>query len=100
MTGRSSVVFHMLDRIDDLIDQLQGDARDNTLRISERALQGAERDPRLLSGDAGEQLFHHAFVNTQASQIKLGDIPRRSPGGPLSQAWWCLAIHRRPAADH
>ena len=54
---RSSVLVHTLDGINNLVDKLQRDSRDDALRIGECALQRAERNPCLLCGDTREQLL-------------------------------------------
>ena len=53
----SPVVLHMLDGVDDFVDQLKRNPRDNALSICERTLEGAQRDPSFLCRDAREKLF-------------------------------------------
>ena len=43
------LLLDMLDRVHDLVDELERDAWDDALGLCERALQRTERDPRFLS---------------------------------------------------
>ena len=64
---RSAVVLHMLDRIDDLVDQLHGDPRDDALGLGERALEGAKGHSRFLGGHAREKLYHATQPSVRAA---------------------------------
>jgi len=50
------VVFHMLDRIHNFIDQLHRHARDNSFSFCECALKCTKSYSRFLRGDSGEEL--------------------------------------------
>ena len=64
---RSAVVLHMLDRIDDLVDQLHGDPRDDALGLGERALERAKGHSRFLGGHAREKLYHATQPSVRAA---------------------------------
>lgn len=57
---RSSVLFHMLDRVNDFIDQFHGDPRNDALSLGECTLERAEGYSCLLGGHAREKLIENS----------------------------------------
>ena len=78
---RSSVVFHMLDRVDDLVNQLHGDPRDDALSLGECALEGAKSHSRFLRGHAREKLYHAIQPSVKAALCRpVEDTTYRGDG--------------------
>ena len=50
------VVLHMLDGVDDFVDQLERNPRDDAFCFVERTLEAAQRDPSFLCRDTREKL--------------------------------------------